>query len=266
MKRKIYKNSAILFAAALVVLSSSSANAQGMYNSSSGGWNTGFGTVYGSHGYALATQDMYRVMQRQMNQNTIRDLGKPSSRTKNTNSKTAAPAPIAAKNYGAFRPDAKVDTGKALADNLGDTPEAKELIKKIYTATKTFYEKEAAAKGWKNNIAGGLTFFTATAMTVYHDGNEPSADAADKYYKAVSGALDEMPDLAAATNKEKQAFNNILIGFSGILLGSYSEAKQNNDAAALANSKKLAGMLIELILKINPENITIENNQIAVKL
>lgn len=267
MKREICKNLVIvIFASAMVFLSVSSANAQGMYNSSSGGWNTGFGTVYGSHGYALATQDMYRVMQRQMNQNTIRDLGKSPSRTKNTNSKTAAPVPIAAKNYGVFRPDAKVETAKALADNLGDTPEEKELIKKIYTATKAFYEKEAASKGWKNNIAGGLTFFTATAMTVYHDAEEPSADAANNYYKAVSGALDEMPDMATATNKEKQSFNNVLIGFSGILLAGYSEAKQTGNAETLASSKKLAGMLIEMVLKTNPENITIENNQIAVKL
>lgn len=264
---KLCKTLAILiFASAMIFLSVSNTNAQGMYSSSSGGWNTGFGTVYGSHGYALATQDMYRVMQRQMNQNTIRDLGKTSSRTKNTNSKTVAPAPIAAKNYGVFRPDATVDTGKALADNIGDTPEEKAFIKKIYTATKEFYEKESAAKSWKNNIAGGLTFFTATAMTIYHDADEPSADAANNYYKAVSSALDEMPDMATATNKQKQAFNNVLIGFSGILLASYSEAKQNNDAAALASSKKLAGMLIELILKTNPENIKIENNQIVVKL
>ena len=265
MQKELRKNLAILiFTAAMILLSGSSAAAQGMYNSSSGGWNTGFGTVYGSHGYALATQDMFRAMQRATNQNMIRDITKSSSRTKKTGSsagsKAVAPAPIAPKNYGAFRPDATVDTGKALVDNLGDTPEEKAFIKKIYAATKTFYEKEAAAKGWKNNIAGGLTFFTATAMTVYHDAEEPSADAANNYYKAVSGALDEMPDMATATNKEKQAFNNVLIGFSGILLAGYTEAKQTGNAETLASSKKLAGMLIEMILKTKPENITIENN------
>ena len=73
-----------------------------------------------------------------------------------------------------FRPDATVDTGNAMADALGETPEEKALIKQIYTATKAAYEKEAASKGWKNNIAGGLTFFTVTAMTVYRDAEEPS--------------------------------------------------------------------------------------------
>lgn len=262
-----FRNSAtLIFALTMVFLFSNSVNSQGMYSSSSGGWGTGFGTVYGSHGYALATQDMYRVMQRQMNQNMIRNTAKSSTRNKNTSSKTVVSLKTAPRNYGLFRADASVDTAMALADTLGETPEEKAFIKKLFTATKTFYEKEAAAKGWKNNIAGGLTFFTATAMTVYHDGDEPSAAAADTYYKAVNGALDEMPELAAVTNKDKQAFNNILIGFSGIMLASYSEAKVNNDAIALAKSKKLAGMLIELILKTNPENIKIDNNQIAVKL
>lgn len=94
-------------------------------------------TVYGSHGYALATQDMYRVMQRQMNQNTIRDMTGSSSSTKGKNSKTVVPPP-AARNHGVFRLDKTVDTGKAMADNLAETPEEKAFMKQIYTATKAF--------------------------------------------------------------------------------------------------------------------------------
>ena len=142
------------------------------------------------------------------------------------------------RNYGVFRPDPTVDTGKALADALGDTPEEKALIKQIYTATKAAYEKEAAARGWKNNIAAGLTFFTVAAMTVYHNAEEPSDEAVSTYYKVMNAALDEIPEMATAANKDKQGFNNMLIGFSGMLLAVYSEAKQNNDANALATSQK----------------------------
>src|SRR4030095_15602388 len=96
-----------------------------------------------------------------------------------------SPPPIV-RNHGVFRPDPNVDTSKALADALGDTPEEKALIKQIYTATKTLYEKEAAQRGWENNLAGGLTFFTATAMTVYHNAEEPSDEAASSYYKVMN--------------------------------------------------------------------------------
>ena len=169
------------------------------------------------------------------------------------------------RNHGVFRPDATVDTGKAMADALGSTPEEKDLIRRVYASTKVEYEKEAVVRGWKNNIAGGLTFFTVTAMTVYHDGNEPTADAANNYFKAVNGALDEMPEFATVANKDKQSFNNMLIGFSGMLLAGYSEGKQNNDASTLESYKKLAGMLIQMVLKTDPENLRLENGQITIK-
>ena len=57
----------------------------------------------------------------------------------------------------------------------------------------------------------------------------------------------------------------MLIGFSGILLAGYIESKQNNDAAALGNNKKLAGMLIAMVLKAEPENLQLENGQVIIK-
>jgi len=77
--------------------------------------------------------------------------------------------------------------------------------------------------------------------------------------------LDEIQEMATAANKDKQGLNNTLVGFSGMLLAIHSEAQQNNDADALAKSKKLAGMLIEMVLKTDPENLRIENGQIVMK-
>ena len=143
-------------------------------------------------------------------------------------------------------------------------PEALEaLVKQIYTSTKTAYEKEAAAKGWKGNIAGGLTFFTVVAMTVYHDAEEPSDAALDAHFKTLNAALDETPGFADLSNKEKQGFNNVMIGFGGILLAGYAEGKQNADAETLANYRKLAGMLIEMVLKTDPKNLRLVNGQIV---
>lgn len=288
MKREHYKNLAILiFAAAVVFSSSNIVNAQ-TANTYGGGYSTGYGTVYGSFGLAMATQNIYNTTQMQMQKTMARNLmikkwglaavekaereagtGSSSSRTKTSSASSASkivvsPPPVV-RNHGVFRPDAIVDTGTVLADALADTPEDKALIKQIYTATKAAYEKEAAAKGWKNNIAAGLTFFTVTAMTVYHDAEEPRDDAVNAYFKVVNSALDEMPEFATIANKDKQGFNNMLIGFSGLLIAGYSEGKQNNDAETLANYKKLAGMLIEMVLKTDPENIRVENNQIVMK-
>jgi hypothetical protein len=262
----------------LAFLCAGVANAQ-IQAAGGGYYRAGYPTVYGSFGQASVAQSrMYDQVKAQNRQATERDalikkwgLAAVEKAERDTasgtvaNAKIVVPPPPVVRNHGVFRPDNTLDTGKALADNLADIPEEKALIKQIYTATKAFYDKEAAAKGWKNNVAGGLTFFTATAMTVYHDAEEPSAEAANKYFKTVNSALDAIPEYATVTNKDKQGFNNMLIGFSGMLLAVYSEAKQNNDANTLASSKKLAGMLIEMVLKTDPENLRIENGQIVMK-
>jgi hypothetical protein len=71
--------------------------------------------------------------------------------------------------------------------------------------------------------------------------------------------------MATAANKDKQGFNNMLVGFGGLLLATYAQAKQTNDANALASSKKLAGMLTEMVLKTDAENLQLENGHIVIK-
>ena len=272
-------------ALAIIFASSSVSHAQ-IANAYGGGYQTGYGTVYGSFGLAMATQNMYNMSQLQMQKAMARQAminkwglaavekaereaaaksgsGKPTSPP--SNPEIVVPPPPVVRNHGVFRPDASVDTGKAFADALGETPEEKALIKQIYAATKAAYEKAAAAKGWKNNIAGGLTFFTVTAMTVYRDAEEPSDEAVAAYYKIVNAALDDMPEFANVSNKDKQNFNNMAIGFAGLLLAGYTEGKENNDAATIDSYKKLAGGLIQLVLKANPDNLRIENGQIVLK-
>jgi hypothetical protein len=281
MNKNNYKKIAIsIFASVMILSSFGIANAQ--IRSAGGGYYVaGYGTVYGSFGQASVAQSrMYTTMKTQNRKTEERNAlikkwglaavekaerEAASGSSSPSNAKIAVPRPPVVRNHGIFRPDKTVDTGKAMADALGDTPEEKELIKQIYTATKTAYEKEAAARGWKNNIAAGLTFFTVTAMTVYHDAEEPNADAVNDYFKAVNISLDEIPEFAKIANKDKQGFNNMLIGFSGMLLATYTDAKQTNNAETLDTSKKLAGMLIEMVLKADPGNLRLEDGQIVMK-
>jgi hypothetical protein len=276
--RNFKKPAALIFALALAFLSSSIANAQ-IQAAGGGYYRAGYPTVYGSFGQASVAQTrVYDQMKQQSRRTTERDAlvkkwglaaveraEREVASGTSTNAKIVVPPPPVVRNHGVFRPDNTVDTGKLMAENLGDTPEEKALIKQIYAATKTLYDKEAAVKGWKNNVAGGLTFFTATAMTVYHDAEEPSVEAVSNYFKSVNRSLDEISEYAAVTNKDKQGFNNMLVGFSGMLLAGYAEAKQNNDADILAISKKLSGMLIEMVLKTDPKNLRLENDQIVLK-
>ena len=256
---------AFTFVAAFLVTNTASAQIQ----AAGGGWyRAGYGTVYGSFGQANASENLQKTVQTQMQRATQRDAmikkwglaavekaereaaAGSSGSAKSSNPAIVAFPPPVVRNYGVFRPDPTVDIGKALADALGDTAAEKTLIKQIYSATKAAYEKEVAARGWKNNIAGGLTFFTVTAMTVYHDAPEPSDAAVNAYFRIVNAALDETPAFATIANKDKQAFNNMLIGFSGLLLAGYTDGKQNNDEATLATYKKLAFLFFIFLIKI----------------
>ena len=279
MKRRIGKKRAALIFA-LTFLCAGVANAQ-IQAAGGGYYRAGYPTIYGSFGQASVAQsrmyDQVKALNRRLTEREalIKKWGLPAvekaeretaaKASARSNPQIVVPPPPIVRNYGVFSPDPTVNTGKALADALGGTPEEKALIKQIYAITKVEYEKEAAERGWKNNMAAGLAFFTVTAMTVYHDAQVPSDEAVNSYYKMVNLALDETPELAKATNKDKQGFNNMLVGFGGMLLAGYVEGKNNDNAETLASYKKLAGMLIEMVLKTDPENLLIENGQIVMK-
>ena len=254
------------------------------YNSSSGGWNTGYGTVYGSFGYAMATQNLYNSVQMQMQRLTMRQAmikqfglaaveksereakqGKTGSTSASgTSGPVVPPPPPAPKYYGRFRPDTTVNTGKILADALGETPEEKQLYTQIYTATKAAFEKEATAKGWKNNVAGALTFFMVSNATVYHDAAEPNDETVTALYDAINQAIDDVPEFGKMPNRDKQAFYNILIAFTGIPLATYSEGKESANADTVNAARQLAGEMIKMILKTDPAGVRFENGGLVI--
>lgn len=254
------------------------------YNSNTGGYNTGYGTVYGSFGLAMATQNMYNFNQMNMQRLTMRQAminkwGKAAvekaereaaagrgTASGGTRAGARAEGPVIAplKNVGKFRPVANAASVNALADAVGETPAEKQLIRNIFKATKTAFEKEAGPRGWSNNIAGGLAFFTVTAMTVYHD-EEPSEEASQAFFFTLNQTMDEVPEFAAMTNKQKQEFYDLMIGFSGILLAGYMEGKESGDRETLAAYQKIAGGLIELVLKVEPRNLRTENGSIVIR-
>lgn len=276
IKRRRYKIEIMIFA--ITIALSLSGVAAGQIQSAGGGYyRAGYPTIYGSFGQASAAQSrMYTTMQTQTRKTTERNAliekwglaavekaerEAASGAPRSARSKLVLPAPAVVRNHGTFRPDPSVDSGKALADALASTPEEKALIRQIYTATKAAYDEEAAVRGWQNNIAAGLTFFTVAAITVYHD-TETNDDAVKEYFKVVNSSLDEIPEFGSVSNKDKQGFNNMLIGFGGMMLATYTEAKLTNNAETLSISKKLAAMLIEMVLKADPEKLRVANNRI----
>jgi hypothetical protein len=256
------------------------------YNSNSGGWNTGYGTVYGSFGYAMATQNIYNTTQMQIQRLTMRqaminkwglaavEKAEREAKTGSTSSQRASssvsgpvvppPAPPP-KYYGKFRPDASAQMIAKISDSLGDSAEEKALLKQVIDGVKAAFEKETSAKGWKNNIAGAVTFFLITTSTIYHDAEEPSPEVSKAIYDAVTIAVDEVPEFATATNKDKQATYDLLIGFAAIPLATYAEGKQNGSAETVEVARKLSGELIRLVLKTEPDKVRFDSGSMTIE-
>lgn len=254
------------------------------WNSNAGAWNTGYGRVYGTFGLAQATQNMYNTMQMNMQRSIMRQsmikkwglaavekaerqAASSSSRGGSTSTTpkglVVQPRPVP-KNYGVFRPDPTIEPGRNIADTLGETPEEKALLKKIVAGTKTAFESQAAAKNWKNNIAGAFTFFLVATSTIYHESEEPGDETLDVVYQAINESLDEIPEFEQMPNRDKQELYNTLIGFAAIPLATYAEGKQNGDAETVKTARQLAGELIKMIMKVEPEKVRFDQGALKI--
>src|SRR5258705_5022858 len=134
MRISNHKNLAAL-TFALAFLSVGNTNAQ---TPNAWGYSTGYGNVYGSYGLASTMQSMYNVAraqsQRTSSRNAMikkyglaavekaeREAASRSSSSPSNPQILVSPPPVV-RNHGMYRPDSSVNTGKALAYNLGNTP------------------------------------------------------------------------------------------------------------------------------------------------
>jgi hypothetical protein len=263
----------IAFAAVSLLASVASAQT---YNSMTGGWNTGYGHMYGSFGYAMATQSLYNsiemnIQRSMLRQSLIKKHGlaavEKAERDAKAGKRAAAGAPQvtapppAARGVGRFKPDPSVNVPKLMADELGKTPEEKKLIAAVAQATKQAFESQPETKEWRNNVAGALAFFMLSNVSIYRNDADPSDEAAELLFQAVSLAVDSSPEIAKASNKEKQQLYDMLLGLTGIPLAVATDAKERKDAEQEALARELAGKLLELVLKIDPAKATTSPQQ-----
>lgn len=278
MKYKILAIATILFAAAV-------SSAAQTYNSNSGGWNTGYGTVYGSFGLAMATQNIYNSMQMNMQRSIMRQAmikkwgkaavekaernvsGRSTQRASNTQSAaTSGPvveAPRVPKFYGRFTASPGLDTPGVFANALGENAQERELYRKIVAESISLLNTEAAKNGWKNDIAGAMTIFILTNSMIYNSTEDPGDGLAQALYDAVQSSIDEVPEIGKLADKDKQALYNTLLALSGIPLTFYADAKQRNDPEALATAQKLAGEMLKMVFKTEPERLKLTANGFA---
>ncbi len=250
------RNNYTLIFAMLFVLMTVNLKAQ-TYNSNADGFNGGYGQVYQTFGLAQATVNMQNNTQMQIQRAILQLASKQnnSSRPKSNSTKSAA----------FFTPSTTADNFKIIADTVGQDADQRTLFKQLFTETKKGFDAEMTPQGKKNNLAAAMTFFIATTVTVYNDDPEPSEEAAENLFQALSVMYNESPEMANVPNKDKQFLHDTFIAFSAMPLAFYIEAKDKNDAEMLKLAKVVAGALLLEILKMNPNDVRFEGNTLKFK-
>jgi hypothetical protein len=162
--------------------------------------------------------------------------------------------PPAPKNVGVFKPG-KSTVAKQLGDAIGSTKEERDAVAMLASATKEAFEAQPETQKWKNNVAGALAFFLISNLVVATGSEEPSDETSQALFQAMSLALDASPEMAKASAKDKQQLYDLLIGFTGLPLAIYTEAKERGDAAQMKQAQELAAKLIELVLKVDAKSV-----------
>lgn len=226
-----------------------------------GGAAAGLGKVYEASGSSSAAKGLQGKMNTALARAVARakSASKPAVADRSRRTRTqpmavpAPPDPI--ERATVFTPDPRSDFLNELAAQLGMTPEEREQLLLLFAGTKEAFEAEVSAKGRSKDISAAFTLFIATAVTVYHNDAEPSDAAIDNLWEGMSSALTEMPEVANLTNAEKQHMYDMLIGFSGFLLAGYAAGQAPDGEETRAVFRQLAGMLIQTILKTDPDKL-----------
>lgn len=249
-----------------------------VYNSAAGGWNTGYGTVYGSFGYANATQQLYQGVQNQIRrlenrQMMIKQFGlkaveeserraakgeKPSSSTQKL---VMPPPPPTPKFLGRFKPVAGIDVASKVAKALGENEDEVATYRQICTSMMTSLKKQARTYGWSNDLAGAVTLFIVTNSVLANNVDEPNVDELKRVYEAVRISIDAEKDFAKLSDKEKHQLHDLLLAFTGIPLAFYADGTQREDAQTVSASRQISGKMIDLVLKIDPAKLVLWGNK-----
>lgn len=167
------------------------------------------------------------------------------------------PANNSVRITGKFTPVAGAESFEQIASSISNVEQEKQLIAETAAVMKSTIEEQYGTRGWKNNVAGAVTFFTVSMLTVYFD-KEPS----EEIQNAIFDYYNTAPEFASASNKDKQSLYNALLTYSGMPLLFYLKGKQENDDRTVQQAKALAKHNLKTLLKADPDSLAplVQNN------
>lgn len=161
------------------------------------------------------------------NDELLRAHGKAKITPKGSSSKTSAPtaskatavaptAPVTTK----FRPSGKRILMPQIVASLTQDKEQQKVLTKLFTDSFDVYEKEALAKGFENDVAGAIAYFTYVAFTL--QGSEPTEKGIEALALGLREGLGDK--YATVSNTDKQNFYEFMVTMASFLYLSSMDA------------------------------------------
>lgn len=171
------------------------------------------------------------------------------------NATQSAPPALSATDRAAlqFTPNAADNSVQTFVNQqVQDAGEREQLIVAIQAVKREVLERDYAARGWKNNVAGAYAFLIASLHLAW-TGNEPSMAQKDALFASLGATLG--PGLAGVSDKDKTELYNTLIAGATLPLLLHLDGKDKNDEAELQQARDLAAHYSRTLLKMEPQEL-----------
>ncbi|MBX3244520.1 MAG: hypothetical protein KF685_08705 [Acidobacteria bacterium] len=154
-----------------------------------------------------------------------------------------------------YRPDPSIDVAHTLAYSIGTNDQEKELLHALFVTTKNAFDVEVAKKGRSNNVSAAFTFFIVSSSMVYHGSPEPSDKAVDALWDALDESLQELPEFAQMSDRDKQMLSDTLVSLSGLMILGHPQYNPSLDKQTQEAYREIAGTMIRTVLQTDPEKL-----------
>jgi hypothetical protein len=162
-----------------------------------------------------------------------------------------------------FRPTGGRLLLPAMAKSLVKDREQQQALLEVFEQGMQGYEKEAAASGLKNDLAGAIVYLIGSSYYVFNDGREPDANGTEILARVLQRTLDT-PEFRQVANADKQRFYEFAIGLGTYLGVSYQQAAAGNDQAWIGQLKEGAEAALKGFLKLDPKTVRITSSGLEV--
>jgi hypothetical protein len=148
-----------------------------------------------------------------------------------------------------------------LLQSLAGGPDGAKILLPLIEPALADYEKQAAASGFANDVAGAMALFVGAADLCYrgHEMTDPQSDVVVRQLQAVL----DTPEMRAANDRTKQELYEFLTTNGLYLLVIRQLAIERHNAGALNNLKLGAGETVRWLFQVSPERVTVSDQGLS---